>query len=118
MDVLPEGGADLLQPLLALRRRPQRRSPRASRVFGKAAGKVAACTVHGYGDGLGLVYTPYPDAPHDECMASARASDREFAQRLRAAGFRDGVVRADANARAGTRGWMTCNLVFREKEKT
>ena len=52
MDVLPEGGADLLQPLLALRR-PQRRSPRASRVFGKATGKVAACTVNGYGYGYG-----------------------------------------------------------------
>ena len=67
---------------------------------------------------MGLAYNPYPDAPHDECMASARASDREFAQRLRAGGFRDGVARADANARAGTRGWMTCNLVFREREKT
>ena len=50
--------------------------------------------------GLGPEYDPYFDALHDECMASAGASDWEFAQRLKAAGFRDGAARADADARA------------------
>ena len=50
--------------------------------------------------GLGPEYNPYFDELHDECMASACASDWEFAQRLKAAGFSDGAVRVDADARA------------------
>ena len=50
--------------------------------------------------GLGPEYDLYFDELHDECMASAGASDWEFAQRLKAAGFRDGTARVDADARA------------------
>ena len=50
--------------------------------------------------GLGPEYDSYFDALHDECMASACATDWEFAQRLKAAGFHDGTARVDADARA------------------
>ena len=50
--------------------------------------------------GLGLEYDTYSNELHDECMASACATDWEFAQRLKAAGFHDGTARADADARA------------------
>ena len=50
--------------------------------------------------GLGPEYDSYFDELHDECMASACATDWELAQRLKAAGFRDGAARVDADARA------------------
>ena len=55
--------------------------------------------------GLGPEYNLYFDALHDECMASACATDWEFAQRLKAAGFHDGTARADADARA-RKAWL------------
>ena len=50
--------------------------------------------------GLGPEYDSYFDELHDECMASACATDWEFALRMKAAGFRDGAARVEADARA------------------
>ena len=50
--------------------------------------------------GLGPEYAQYFDELHDECMATACATDREFAQRLEAAGYRDATARVAADARA------------------
>ena len=49
---------------------------------------------------LGPEYHQYFDQLHEECMATACASDWEFAQRLEAAGQRDAIARVDADARA------------------
>lgn len=49
---------------------------------------------------LGPEYRQYFNALHEECMATACASDWEFAQRLEAAGQRDAMAWVDANARA------------------
>ena len=50
--------------------------------------------------GLGPEYTQYFNELHDECMATACATDWEFAQRLEAAGYRDATARVAADARA------------------
>ena len=50
--------------------------------------------------GLGPEYTDYFDELHDECMATACASDWEFVERLEAAGVRDAAARVEADARA------------------
>ena len=50
--------------------------------------------------GLGSEYAQYFDALHEECMATACATDWEFAQRLEAAGHRDATARVAADARA------------------
>lgn len=50
--------------------------------------------------GLGPEYRQYFDELHDECMATACATDWEFVERLEAAGQRDATARVDADARA------------------
>ena len=50
--------------------------------------------------GLGSKYDQYLNAFHDECMASACASDWAFVQRLSAAGFRNAAEQVDEAARS------------------
>lgn len=50
--------------------------------------------------GLGPQYDQYFDELHDECMATACASDWEFTERLKAAGFRKAAERVDAESRS------------------
>ena len=50
--------------------------------------------------GLGPEYYQYFDELHDECMATACASDWEFTQRLKAAGFRNAAERVEEETRS------------------
>ena len=49
--------------------------------------------------GLGPEYDEYFEALFDECAATAHTTDWEYAQRLKAAGYRDWAECADAAAR-------------------